>query len=174
VIVQFEQAMTSCEDRNFGRGPAECACVRRRERVRPQGKGREQGAVLLEVVLALVLFVAAAAIVTSGMNASMDSVERQRLNVHALDLAVTMLSEIQMGLRSAEAAGPEDFEAPFENWTWELQSTPVETEIGEASAARVEVVIRHRDAPVVYRLAQVIQPGKPLEARKESKNDRAF
>ena len=135
----------------------------------------KSGSVLLEVVLALVLFVAAAAIVTSGMNASMDSVERQRLNVHAMDLAVTMLSEIQIGLRSAEAAGPEDFEAPFDNWTWELQATPVETQIGETSTLfKVEVVIRHKEAPVVYRLAQVVQPGKPVAERKESKNGGAF
>ena len=49
-------------------------------------------AVLLEVVLALVLFVAAAAVIASAINASLESVERQKLNLHAANLAVTVLS----------------------------------------------------------------------------------
>ena len=48
---------------------------------------------LLEVVLALVLFVGAATVLTSGLSSSLDSVERLRLNAHAADYAVSVLSE---------------------------------------------------------------------------------
>jgi hypothetical protein len=132
---------------------------------------RAQGAVLLEVILALVLFVAAATVVTSAMNASLESVERQRLNAHAMDLAVTVLSELQVGLRSAAMTGPEDFEAPFADWTWELQLLALESDLGEASSlTRAEVIIRHKQTPLVHRLAQVMRLS---QAKKEGKEANA-
>src|SRR5262245_47136392 len=53
-----------------------------------------RGAVLLEVVLALALFAAAATIIGAGIHSAIDAVERQKLNAHALDLAVSVISEI--------------------------------------------------------------------------------
>ena len=82
------------------------------------------GSILLEVILALALFVTAAAIVTSGMNASADSLERQRLNTHAGNLAATVLAEIQLGIRSTAAGGEQPFLAPFDKWTAELVVSP--------------------------------------------------
>lgn len=116
------------------------------------------GSVLLEVILALALFVTAAAIVTSGMNASADSLERQRLNTHAGNLAATVLAEIQLGSRSTAVGGEQPFLAPFEKWTAELIVSPAETETGAASGLlRIEVVIRHQESTLVRRLAQVIR-----------------
>jgi hypothetical protein len=129
---------------------------------------RARGAVLLEVILALVLFVAAATIVTSGMNAALESVERQRRNAHAMNLAVTVMSELQMGLRTAASSGPEDFPAPFEAWTWEVQVAPMDAEVGESSSlSKAEVMIRNKTNPVVQRLAQVIRLGTVKSERKE-------
>lgn len=120
------------------------------------------GTVLLEVLLALALFVSAAAIVTSGMNASSDNLERQRLNTHAANLAATVLAEIQLGIRSTSEAGEQPFLAPFDKWTSELVVSPTETETGEASGLlRVEVIIRHKEATLVRRLAQVIRIPTP-------------
>jgi type II secretory pathway pseudopilin PulG len=120
--------------------------------------GVAAGAVLLEVVLALVLFVGAAAILTSGLSSSLDSVERLRLNTHAADLAISVQSELQMGIKSLAASGPQPFEAPLESWTWEAVVTPVQTDTDEASPfKRVEVIIRHEDPPLVYRLSQILQ-----------------
>lgn len=117
-----------------------------------------RGTALLEVILALALFVTAAAIVTSGMNASTGSLDRQRLNTHATNLAATVLAEIQLGIRSPAEAGEQPFAAPFDKWTAELIVTPTETESGEASGLlRVEVIIRHKEATLVSRLAQVIR-----------------
>jgi len=89
--------------------------------------------VLLEVVLALLLFVGAAAVITGGMNASLTSVERMRLATHAANLAVSLISELQLGIRGIEMTGPEPFEAPYEDWTWELVATKAEYSLEEAS-----------------------------------------
>jgi len=130
----------------------------RRARRRRIGPARPRGAVLLEVVLALVLFVGAAAVITGGINASLNGVERLRLNTHAANLAISVLAELQMGARTTELTGPEPFDLPFENWTWELVPTPVEDELGEESRlTSVEVIIRHLTEPVVYRLTQVLR-----------------
>jgi type II secretory pathway pseudopilin PulG len=119
------------------------------------------GAVLFEVVLALGIFVAVVAVVASALSASMDGVERQKFNLHAVNLAVSVVSELQMGARSAEMPGPEPFTAPFQDWTWELGLTPVETETGEAGGlTRVEVVVRQTNAAGVFRLAHVLNLGK--------------
>lgn len=117
-----------------------------------------RGSVLLEVILALALFVVAAAIVTSGMNASTDNLDRQRLNTHAANLGATVLAEIQLGIRSTSEAGEQPFAPPFELWTAELNVAPAETETGEASGLlRVEVIVRHKESTLVRRLAQVIR-----------------
>lgn len=117
-----------------------------------------RGAVLLEVILALVLFAAAAAIIGAGIHSAINGVERQRLNAHASNLAVSILSEIQMGLRTTESVGPASFDSPFDHWTWELVLTPTETEAGEASnLTRVEVIVRHDEPALVHRLTQVLK-----------------
>ncbi len=136
-------------------------CFRDRATARPPGGERrlpECGSILLEVILALALFAITAAIVTSGMNASADSLERQRLNTHAANLAATALAEVQLGIRSPTEAGEQPFPAPFEQWTAELVVAPTETEIGGASGLlRVEVIIRHQESSLVRRLAQVVR-----------------
>lgn len=116
------------------------------------------GTALLEVLLALALFVVAAAIVTSGMSASTDNLDRQRRNTHAANLAATVLAEIQLGIRSTTEAGEQPFTVPFDKWTAELVVTPTETEAGAASGLlRVEVIIRHQESALVRRLAQIIR-----------------
>ena len=121
------------------------------------------GAVLLEVVLALVLFAAAATIIGAGIHAAIDGVERQKLNAHAVNLAASVIAEIQMGLRTLESVGPEPFESPFDHWSWQLVLEPTETEAGEASdLTRVEVIVRHDQPPLVHRLTQVLNLEKKM------------
>ena len=117
-----------------------------------------RGAVLLEVILALVLFAAAAAIIGAGIHSAINGVERQKLNAHAVNLAVSVISEIQMGLRTVESVGPESFVSPFDHWTWELALAPAEDEAGEVSElTRVEVIVRHDDPALVHRLTQLLK-----------------
>src|SRR5512141_793697 len=104
------------------------------ERAGPARKTvRTDGAVLLEVVLALVLFVGAAAVLTSGLSSSLDSLERLRLNTHAADLAVSVVSELQMGIKSLALSGPQPFPAPFEGWTWEALANALPNDTEETS-----------------------------------------
>jgi hypothetical protein len=121
------------------------------------GRNRNcEAAVLVEVVLALLLFVAAVAVVASALNASMDSVQRQRFRVHAANLAATVHSELDMGLRSTEMLGPEVFAEPFQDWTWQIVQSETQSDTGEASGlTSVEVVVRNTNSPSVYRLAQL-------------------
>ncbi|HTD88365.1 MAG TPA: hypothetical protein VK850_17460 [Candidatus Binatia bacterium] len=119
----------------------------------------QDGVILLEVVLALVLITSAAAVIGAGLSASIDSVERLKLNAHAADLAVSVMSELQIGSKVLSDDGPETFEAPFEGWTWQAQ-TEVSTDQkvrDTGRTKRVEVIIRHEDPPVVHRLCQVIR-----------------
>ena len=136
-------------------------------KTRSQRKSSATGAVLLEVVLALVLFVVAASFITAGMNSSVDTVERLRLNTHAVNLASSILAELQMGARSTETNGPAKFDPPFDKWSWELQYETVQGEVGDTNPlTRVEVIIRHSEQPVVYRLTQILR----LEENKKGAN----
>jgi type II secretory pathway pseudopilin PulG len=117
----------------------------------------KSGAVLLEVVLALVLFVGAATVLTSGLSSSLDAVERLRFNTRATDLAVSVLSELQLGIKTANLNGPQPFDQTLEGWTWEILAGPLHSEFEERSLMRkVEVVIRHAESGLVYRLTQVV------------------
>jgi hypothetical protein len=116
------------------------------------------GAVLLEVILALALFVAAAAVLTSGLSSSLDGIERLRRNTRAADLAVSVLSELQMGIKTLALTGPQPFEPVQDGWTWEILSTPLQAGAEEIGPYKmIEVVIRHEEPPLVYRLGQVLQ-----------------
>lgn len=125
---------------------------------RVQSRGRS-GAALLEVLLAVALFAAAAAIVTSALNASMGSLERQRLGLQALNLAASTLAEVQLGIRPPVSQGQEPFPAPMDNWTAEVLASPMESgaAAGPSGLVRVEVVIRHREFLVVQRLGEVVR-----------------
>ena len=121
------------------------------------------GSVLLEVVLAIVLFAGAAAVVGMGLKASIDGAQRLRLSTHAGNLAVTVISELQMGLRSLADTGPEAFGPPFEGWVWEVEALPwgqgpAESALATSAATlvRVEVTVRYEPEGFVHRLAQVI------------------
>lgn len=130
----------------------------RKDRLKPELRTKK-GVVLLEVVLALVLLAGAAAVIGAGLSASIDRVERLKLNAHAADLAVSVMSELQIGSKVISEEGPESFETPFEGWTWEAQ-TEVTTDQKVRDTGRtkkVEVIVRHEDPPVVHRLCQVIR-----------------
>ena len=117
-----------------------------------------RAAVLLEVLLALVLFVAAAAVVTTAFNSSLASLERQKLGSQALNLAASVIAEIQLGIRPAASDSPRPFEPPFQDWTWETALTPTETVDGSVTGlTRIEVVIRNQKLSAVQRLAQVVR-----------------
>jgi type II secretory pathway pseudopilin PulG len=138
------------------------------DQARPMRKPRRaRGAVLLEVLLALALFVFAAAVVSSGLNAAVERTLRLKAQTHALDLAVSVLSEVQMGIRPAETAGPEPFEAPFEPWTWEIEAVLHSFGTDDtAGLQQVTVIVRGGTPATVQRLTEilVVPPGPSVPA----------
>ncbi len=118
-----------------------------------------RGAVLLEVILALALFVFAAAVVSNSLHSAVERTARLHLQTHALDLAVSVLSEIQMGVLPLTPAGPEPFEAPFEPWTWQVEVSPYSFDTEDASGLQlVSVVVRNEGENAVQRLTQLVAP----------------
>ena len=128
-----------------------------------------RGSVLLEVVLALVLFVSAAAVVSSAMQAAIDSEERLRLGVHADNLAASVVAELESGLRSPAVLGPAPFEPPFTNWTWQIVAPSA-----DAPGSPHEIIIRHADPELVRRLAQILLvPSRTAAAPDEADPEQA-
>lgn len=125
--------------------------------VTPLRNRRQRGAVLLEVVLALVLFVAAATVLSVAMSSSMEALDRQKRQLQAANLSISVFSELQMGIRSLASVGPEPFKAPFSGWTWQLVSSPTEDELGQGNGlTRVEVIVQHLESSTTYRSCQIL------------------
>jgi hypothetical protein len=113
----------------------------------------------MEVLLAVALFGAAVAIVTVAFNSSLESLDRQKRGAQALNMAASVIAEVQLGLRPAISDGARPFEAPWKDWTWETSVTPMENATGGLTGlSMLEVVIRHQKSSVVQRLAQVMKP----------------
>ena len=118
------------------------------------------GAVLLEVVLALALLLFAIGVVNSGLQASVDAVDRMKANAQAMNLAVSVISEVQMGLVPMESAEAQPFLEPFGDWTYEIQAENFcDSLLGQTRPIKVEVIVRHTTKPYVRRVAQVMPPG---------------
>jgi hypothetical protein len=107
---------------------------------------------LLEVVLALALFFGVAVAILGALNTSLRLVRKVRLDAAAADLAVSLLSEIQMGAIPTADAGPTAYEEPLQDWTWEIVQIPVEGPLAAMEVARVEVIIRNTPEGYAYRL----------------------
>ena len=115
----------------------------------------ESGSVLLEVVLALALFIGAATVISAGISASVDAVHRVRFQTHAANLAISVMSELKMGARPLAAVGPENMEAPFQEWLYRVNLNAGEVAVTETDATRaVEVIVWHTQENIVYRITQ--------------------
>ena len=124
----------------------------------------ERAVALLEVILALVLFVAAAAVVTSGLNSALYSLDRQRIHLHMVNLASSNLAEIQLGIRSLEVGSAQTLPPPWDHFTVELAVTATRTEVAEAGGlTQVEAIIHHSGSTVVHRLSQSIRLPTPRQ-----------
>jgi len=129
---------------------------------------RLDGAILLEVVLALTVFAGAAGVVFSGLSASFVAAERVMIDAQAADLAVTTLSEIMLGERELTDAGPEDFEdEDLAGWQWQIVVEPMEAfTVLETEELQVQVIIRHAESGRGYRLVRLM-PSVQAQAEAE-------
>ena len=117
-----------------------------------------RASILLEVVLALGLFAGAATVIALGINASVQAVYRLRLNTHASNLAISVMSEMQMQVRPVATLGPEAFLPPFGSWTYQIVVAPLEESPLEADALQsVEVIVRHSEEGIAQRLTHLFR-----------------
>jgi hypothetical protein len=131
--------------------------VTRRRTIRIAGP---RAAVLLEVVLALTVFVGMAMTVLAGLSTSVHSARYLGLQTRAADLAVTLFSEMELGLVSAEDAGPEAYEdEALADWTWQVAVQPVASELPELELTSVEVTIVHAPSGYTYTLCRMLTAG---------------
>ena len=75
---------------------------------------------LLEVIVALVLFVLTASVIVGGLSTSASSMERLENELRASNLAYSVLARLKMGALE-QPAKPN--ETP-EGWSWELVTSP--------------------------------------------------
>jgi hypothetical protein len=115
-------------------------------------------AVLLEVVLALSVFVSATSVILAGVTMCAESAKRLKIQAVAADLAVTLSSELQMGLLATTSAGPSSFqEDRLAGWTWEVRA---EAMISVPGMQRVEVIVTHVPTGRAHRLVQWMDGGQ--------------
>ena len=124
-----------------------------------------RGVVLLEVVLSLALFFMASLVVLAGLNAALRTAQRVQLTAEASDLAVSLLSEVHMGLVPPLDDGPNVYEDErLVDWTWEIATERVEETLALdlPELVRVEVIIRHAPSGYVYRIGELVTD-EPLD-----------
>ena len=126
-----------------------------------------RGAVLLEVIISIALFVAAAGTLYAAIASSLRAVQRVRVETMASDLAVTVLSEIHMGLREPASEGPEAFVDPLEGvederltgWTWEIAVEEITSDDQELPGmTQVTVTITHTETGRGCTLVELFPP----------------
>lgn len=116
----------------------------------------QSAAVLLECILGLALFAVTAAIVTTGINSSVNSVERLRNSTHAGNLAATVISEIKLGALPSVVAEPEPFAEPFTNWTYQVQSVSADNLESVSTLQTIEVIIRNTNNAYEFRFGEIL------------------
>ena len=118
---------------------------------------RCRGVALLEVVLGLALFFGVAVAILAGLSACVRSATDMRLEAQAADLAITLLSEMQLGAIDIEDAGPMAYEdETLADWSWEVVVTPVVGTLTELELTRVEIVIRNTPHDYTHRLYHLL------------------
>ena len=123
---------------------------------------RPRGIILMEVVLAMALLVLASGVIVGSMTACTRAAARVKLRAHAADLAVTLASEVQMGLLKPAQASPTAFsEAGFTDWTWEMRI--LTSDSFDAPLERVELTVRHTPTGLTHTLVQMV-PVDPLRS----------
>ena len=118
----------------------------------------KSGVVLFEVILALVLFSFAAIIIANSFSSSLRSMDRMRNDLDASNLAISTLSEIELGIKPIETSPPTEFEEPFEKWTWQIETTKPNEDLDMGGGLTlVEVIIINEDLGRETRIARMIR-----------------
>lgn len=126
--------------------------------------GPAGGVALLEMVIALAVFVATAGVVFSSLRVGLATAGELRRRNEAANLAVTVMSLIEAGTLAVESEGPvgfddprfeDEFYAPLaEEWTWQTVVGDVPEMLDDVGVLRVEVIVRHELSAIEYRLVR--------------------
>ena len=109
---------------------------------------RRNGAILLEVVLSLSLFVLAAVLVLTALDASREAVGLVRRDMHGENLAMSVLADLEMGqidlatLEDSPYEFTDDEEDPLSGWTWQISSEALALSDELPPEQRLTIVIR--------------------------------
>ena len=118
---------------------------------------RKQGTILLEVIFALALFVMAAGVIMGGLSSSISAVRRMKLESQASDLAVTTLSQIQLGIINPTDTPATPFDDPsLDGWTYAVNTAPPQGMTPPPGVLTLEIVIVNTDKNYTYRLSQFL------------------
>ncbi len=132
-----------------------------------RARAGRRAAVLLEVLLAMMLFVLSAGVILGAVQASINSVRRIRLQARAANLAVTLLSEIQMGLAERKDEGPTAYEEPLQDWTWQVITEDLTEPADAPPLLRVSVIVENPGEGFSYRLVQLFPDDGPADLSDE-------
>jgi type II secretory pathway pseudopilin PulG len=125
------------------------------------GPGRNDGAILLEVIFALALLVAFSSVLLTGLAGSQAHARHVALQADAADLAVTLLSEIQLGEIPPVDAGPTEYE-DYPGWQWQVITSDFSDQIfldpTQPAEQTVRIIIARTDSPFSYELFHVLEP----------------
>jgi hypothetical protein len=121
------------------------------------------GIVLMEVVLALALLVLASGVILGSMNTCTQCALKLKLRSHAADLAVTLASEIQMGVIKPNDTDSGSF-AGLPDWTWQMHVQSLD--LSDNPLERVEISVRHKPSGVYQGLVQLV-PAQPLQVMRQ-------
>ncbi len=131
-----------------------------------------QAVALMEVVLALVLLAAFMGVVVGGFGASTRSLHRLELQARARDLAVTLLSQVQLGDLPPDAAGPEEYDSELRpdlsGWTWELIAEDAQPPIEGIQVKNLRAVIANESENYAYELGYLWTQAQDAEATEVS------
>lgn len=133
--------------------------------------------ILLEIVVAMTLFFIGSMFVLDAMTTSSVAVAMAQREAEAADLAVTVMSEVQLGLHELVDAGPEPFEdEALAEWTWEIRVLDSTDHPDLVQLKQIEVIIRHESSELVYRRAMQWweNPNPPQEVPAEDAVDEAL
>jgi hypothetical protein len=114
------------------------------------------GIILLEVILSLALFVSAAGVAIGAFNWSAQACGQMRLEAKAADLAVSVLSEIQMGLLPVGDSPAKNFQEPMQNWTWQVVTTTLQDDTMGPQSKQVEIIVNNTQENYTYHLVEVM------------------
>ena len=110
-------------------------------------------------MLATALLAGAAIVILSAVASCFRAANEIRMESLAADLAVTRLSEIQMGLAELASDGPREYEDPgLEGWTWQIIVDDAPGPLDQAPLTRVEIVIVNTTEGYTHRLRGLVQP----------------